>query len=245
MDDGSEYEFPSEGVARVQLRLISKPFKRLFKRTAASKTEVIQLSMDGCVGVTSKPNDGKGGVGAAFCVAKNIFVTCAHVIRPYQIGTPIEASEFASRKTSIELSRGGKKARATVVHVNPSKDIAILKADFDSTVLEISESKSHLIGDNVIIIGSPKGYEGVVSEGIISSLDRVVFVHDGAPLHVFTDAKILPGNSGGPMIAEKDGTVIGLVEIIVGDDMPYGLNAAISSEDVIMSLKESGVALGK
>lgn len=245
MVDGTEYEFPSEGVARVQLRMMGKPFRRLFKRTAASKVDVVKMVVDASVGVVSKPSDGKGGVGAAFCVAESLFVTCAHVIRPYQIGTGVDASDFTSRKTSIEVSRDGKKASATVVYADPVQDIAILKADLPSTILKMTDSKSHSVGEDVIVVGSPKGYEGNVSEGIISSLDRVVFIHDGAPLHVFTDAKILPGNSGGPMVAESDGSVIGMVEIIVGDGGPHGLNAAIASEYVIKAVKESGVVPGK
>jgi S1-C subfamily serine protease len=245
MEDGSEYEFPSEGVARMQLRMMGKPFRRLFRRAATDKVELIRMVSEGCVGVVSRSSDGKGGVGAAFCVAEGHFVTCAHVIAPYQIGSAVNRADFLGRKTSIEVSRGDKKARATVAFVDTDKDIAILKADLPSTILSFSESKRHSVGENVIIIGSPKGYENTVSEGIISSLDRVVFTHDGAALHVFTDAKIFPGNSGGPMIAEADGSVIGLVEIVVGDDVPYGLNAAVASEYVIEALKGSGIGIGK
>ena len=245
MEDGSEYEFPNEGVARIQLKMMGKPFRRLFKKTASIKTDLAKNIIDGCVEVTSKSSDGKGGIGAAFCVAESVFITCAHVISPYQIGTDIDASVFTSNKISVGVFRKGKKAVATVVYANPARDIAILKANFPSNILRLSRSKEHLVGEDIIVVGSPRGYENNVSDGIISSLDRVVFYHDGAPLHVFTDAKILPGNSGGPMVAMSDGTVIGLVEIVIGDDTPYGLNAGVSSEYLIEALKESGIDVEK
>jgi S1-C subfamily serine protease len=264
MVDGSEYEFPSKEVAVTQLRLINKPYRRLFRKAAdkavaiitskvavrkdrmdRNKTDIARMVVDGTVEVLSKSHDGKSGIGAAFCVGESVFVTCAHVIKPYEISNTIASQEFTSPDNSVTVTRDGRSARATVVYADPLKDIAILRADFPSAVLALSESKRHLVGEDVIVVGSPKGYENNVSEGVISSLDRVVFTHDGAPLHVFTDAKILPGNSGGPMVAESDGSVIGLIEIVIGDAIPYGLNAAVASEYVIGALKESGVALKK
>lgn len=238
MEDGSEYEFPDKGVANMQLRMMGKPFRRLFRRKANRQTDLVEMVMGGCVGVVSRPRAGGGGVGAAFCVSKSTFVTCAHVICPYQIGSSVDTSIFTTPNIAVEISRDGKTVPAMVIYVNPAMDIAILKAEFSSNILPISMSNTHSVGETVIVVGSPKGYENNVSEGIISSLNRVVFTHNGAASHVFTDAKILPGNSGGPMIASSDGSVIGLVEIVVGDDVPYGLNAAIASEHIIDILKD-------
>jgi S1-C subfamily serine protease len=60
---------------------------------------------------------------------------------------------------------------------------------------------------------------------------------------LFTDAKILPGNSGGPLVSLSDGKAIGMIEIIVGEDAPYGLNAAIQSEYLISAVKGMGIQI--
>ena len=242
MEDGTRYEFPDKQTALFQLRLLGKPFRRLFRRLAAD-TSVVSDVIDGCVGVKS---DGPscGGVGAAFCVAEGKYVTCAHVVMPYEIGSDVDASGFASG-VEIELSRGGESAPARLVGVSTSKDVALLECGMRSRVLRLSPSGSHEQGEPVLVVGSPKGFENEVSEGIIGGLDRIVFLHEGAPRHVFTDAKILPGNSGGPMVSLRDGTVIGMIEIIVGDKSTYGLNAAIEAENVLEALQEIGFAMPK
>ena len=240
MEDGSQYEFPNEGVARMQVRIIGKTPRRIFMREATD-TSFVGDVIDGCVGVMSTPPDVAGGVGAAFCVRDGLFLTCAHVVRTYHIGNGGDEQLFINSK--VEVSRGDVRVPAKVVGVDLIRDIAVLKADLPSKVLKLSDSKNHSAGEDVIVVGSPTGYENTVSKGIISGLDRVVFTHNGSPLHVFTDAKILPGNSGGPIVSAHDGRVIGMVEIIVGENV-VGLNAAIESEYLIMSMKEMGLLAG-
>lgn len=245
MEDGSQYDFPNREVADIQLRIMGKPFRRVFKRVVAADTDVVARIIEGCAGVVSRGEDGQGGVGAAFCVAEGKFLTCAHVVKSYAIGEYYDDQEFMSQNVELELSRDGRSVPARMVAVSLRSDIALLEADLPSNVLVLADSKGYAAGEPVVVVGSPKGYENSVSEGIIGGLDRIVFCHDGAPKHVFTDAKILPGNSGGPMVSMVDGKVVGMVEIIVGEDAPYGLNAAIESEYLIDALKGMGVVVGK
>lgn len=239
-EDGSRYEFHNQDDAAAQSRIIGKPIKRQWK--AAAKTDVVAKTIDGCVEVFSKPQSGDGGVGAAFCFAEGQFLTCAHVIMPYKIGVYFDDNEFMSNNITLTVSRDGKSAPAKLLAVSLKKDIAIIEADFPSYVLGMSNSRSHLVGEDVIAVGSPKGFENNVSEGIISGIDRVVFSHKGAPKHIFTDAKILPGNSGGPLVSLIDNKVVGMIEIIVGEEAPYGLNAAIETEYLLSTIKEMTIS---
>lgn len=240
-EDGNRYEFESKEVGEAQLRLMQKPVRRMWR--AAVNTNLVSDVVSSCVEVISKPIDGDGGVGAAFCIAPGKFITCAHVIMSYDIGSYDNVEEFMSKNVSIQVTRDGKTEQAKLVSVSLKMDIALLESDFPSTILKFSNSRDHLVGESVIAVGSPKGFENSVSKGILSGLDRVVFTQDGAPKHMFTDAKILPGNSGGPLVSEIDGTVIGMVEIIVGEDAPYGLNAAIQSEYLLSAIKDMNISI--
>jgi len=244
MEDGSRYEFPGDKEsAKFRLRLIGKPFRRLFRRVAAD-TDVVSAVIGGCAGVVAKKGTG-GGVGAAFCVAEGRFLTCAHVVDPYEIGVDMDDNAFMARGVTLELTRDGKTVPAKLIGVSLRKDVALLEADLKSNVLKMSKIGAHAQGEPVLVVGSPKGYENEVSEGILGGLNRVVFLHQGAPRHAFTDAKILPGNSGGPMVSLADGSVIGMMEIIVGKGSDYGLNAAIEAEYIVEALKEMGFELSK
>ena len=94
----------------------------------------------------------------------------------------------------------------------------------------MGDSNNTKIGTRVIAVGSPSGFEGNVTEGILSSRNRKIFDYNGAPRFLFTDAHVLPGSSGGALISLENGEVIGMMALIVSDVGLYGLNAAIPSE---------------
>lgn len=239
-EDGHRYEYKNKEMADSQMKVIPKNIRRQWR--AAANVNVVSKIIDSCVSVSSIPANGNGGVGAAFCIANGKFLTCAHVIMPYDIGVYFDDASFMKQSVALTISRDGKTVPANLLAVSLKDDVALLEANFESNILEFSDSIEHNVGEPVVVVGNPKGFENNVSEGIISGLDRVVFSHDGAPKHVFTDAKILPGNSGGPLVSLVNGKVIGMVEIIVGEDAPYGLNAAIETEYLKKTLKDIGIS---
>jgi S1-C subfamily serine protease len=141
------------------------------------------------------------GSGSGFVVTTNgHIVTNAHVI------------EGAAR---IEVNfLDGTIARAEVVGVDESSDIAVLRVDVDPDLLQpvtFADSDQLLIGERVLAIGSPFGQRWTLTEGIISALDRSIssltaFSIGGV---IQTDAAINPGNSGGPLL-NMQGHVIGV-----------------------------------
>ena len=106
---------------------------------------------------------------------------------------------------------------ATIVGRDPSTDLAVLKVQTSKTLsaATLGQSRSLVVGDPVIAIGSPLGLAGTVTTGIISALNRTVNVpgEDGGRTPLFnaiqTDAAINPGNSGGALVDGK-GQVIGI-----------------------------------
>lgn len=127
--------------------------------------------------------------------------------------------EDATRVRVVLSSR--ERVDAEVVGTDPEADLAVLKidpADVENLVVaNLGDTEAMRIGDWVIAIGSPLGYEGSVTVGIVSAKGRSLVVDQNSPaLHdlVQTDAVINPGNSGGPLL-NLAGEVIGINTAII------------------------------
>jgi S1-C subfamily serine protease len=104
--------------------------------------------------------------------------------------------------------------KARIVGKDPSTDLAVLKVDVDAralTPLQLGNSDRVRVGDSVVAIGNPLGYERSVTAGIVSALHRPLTAPNDFTIDdvIQTDAAINSGNSGGPLIA-ANGKVIGV-----------------------------------
>ncbi|MFM7071467.1 MAG: DegQ family serine endoprotease [Planctomycetota bacterium] len=101
--------------------------------------------------------------------------------------------------------------RAKIVGADRATDVAVLKVDANDLVpAPLGNSDSLEVGDWVMAIGSPLGFNQTVTAGIISAMGRQVGVTNGGYEDFLqTDAAINPGNSGGPLVNLK-GEVIGI-----------------------------------
>ena len=111
----------------------------------------------------------------------------------------------------------GSTAKATVVGTDPVADIAVIRASGVSglTPIEIGDSSTVRVGQQVVAIGSPLGLAGTVTSGIVSSLNRPVSTSGDSGNQntvidaIQTDAAINPGNSGGALV-DMSGKLIGI-----------------------------------
>jgi S1-C subfamily serine protease len=116
---------------------------------------------------------------------------------------------------SVDVSFSNNESmKAKVVGVDPSTDIAVLQVDAHSralTPLALGNSDAVRVGDSVVAIGNPFGYDRTVTAGIVSALQRVIQAPDSYSIdHVIqTDAALNKGNSGGPLLDAR-GQVIGV-----------------------------------
>lgn len=125
---------------------------------------------------------------------------------------------------------GGQRFTGEVVGRDSELDVAVLRAKGDLsglTPVELGDSDQLEIGDWVVAIGNPLGFQHTVTAGIISALDRTVPRPDGKGSFqhmIQTDAAINPGNSGGPLV-NAQGKVIGINTAIAANS--EGINFAI------------------
>lgn len=132
-------------------------------------------------------------------------VTNAHVIYDSEYGGGL-ASEI-----SVMLN-DDKTYDAEVIGYDTDCDLAVLKIDAEGlTAAEFGDSDSLRLGQSVVAIGNPLGFElmDTVTSGIVSGINRSITINDKAMNLIQTDAAINSGNSGGPLI-NMYGQVIGI-----------------------------------
>ncbi|MBN1378081.1 MAG: DegQ family serine endoprotease [Gammaproteobacteria bacterium] len=132
---------------------------------------------------------------------------------------------------------------AKLIGSDPRSDIALLKIDSTGLpVVTLGDSSRLKVGEWVLAIGSPFGFDHTVTAGIVSAIQRSLPSDSYVPF-IQTDVAINPGNSGGPLI-NLDGEVVGVNSQIVSGSGGYmGLSFAIPIDlamDVVNQLKSSG-----
>lgn len=132
---------------------------------------------------------------------------------------------------------------ATVIGSDEASDIAVLKIEADHLpVLEFGDSDKLKVGEWVLAIGSPFGFDHSVTAGIVSAKGRSLPSDNYVPF-IQTDVAINPGNSGGPLF-NLDGEVIGINSQIYSRTGGFmGLSFAIPIEmavDVANQIRETG-----
>ncbi len=132
---------------------------------------------------------------------------------------------------------------AKVIGSDEASDVAVLKVDAtDLPTLKIGDFDDLKVGEWVLAIGSPFGFDATVTAGIVSAKGRSLPSDNYVPF-IQTDVAINPGNSGGPLF-NMDGEVIGINSQIYSRSGGFmGLSFAIPSEmavDVANQIKETG-----
>ncbi|MBR0256109.1 MAG: trypsin-like peptidase domain-containing protein, partial [Synergistaceae bacterium] len=145
---------------------------------------------------------------------------------------------------SLQLADGSKKTYPAVIKGHDRDyDLAVIKIEPDRSlpVLELGDSDALEVGEFVVAIGNPYGFEHSVTAGVISAKNRSIHAHDvNFDDFLQTDAAINPGNSGGPLL-DMNGKVIGINTAII----PYaqGLGFAIpvnKAKEIMGQLVEKG-----
>jgi S1-C subfamily serine protease len=170
-------------------------------------------------------------IGSGLLISADGFVlTNAHVV----------ALAEKEKEVNVTLSSGSK-YRAQIVTVDDDADLALLKIEDQSTqypYFDLTYVSPNMLGETVVALGSPAGYQNSVSHGILSALHRSFTVNDDeGNEHVYrdliqTDAAINPGNSGGPLV-DLNGGLVGINSAKLSGNAIENIGFAIPSDIVI------------
>ena len=149
--------------------------------------------------VDSQVSDGMS-CGTGCIIDKNgTILTSAHVV---DVGNSVV----------VTMSNGQNYNAKVIKKLGENKDIALLKIDVPTELktVKLGDSEKIKVGQKVLAIGNPFGFNGTLTQGIISRIDYT-------KNRIQTDAAINPGSSGGPLL-NKNGEIIGINQAIYNPD---------------------------
>ena len=213
----------------VQAQNLSKIYKEVHSSVVVIKTlSEVKTGFDDKLNVNTFEGQGSGVL-----ISKDGLIwTASHVVHT----AAMVAVKFPD----------GDVYRAQVLSSNQLADVALIKieGDFelkDKYVAKIGDSDKVQTGDDLFIIGAPRGLEQTLSRGVVSGrLTPEGLSEDFSPIeYLQTDAAINPGNSGGPLF-NMNGEVIGIASFILSESGGFnGIGFGASSNVAKKILMES------
>ena len=177
------------------------------------------------------PQVPREGIGSGFIIDPNgVILTNAHVVQ-------------GADEVRVKLP-DRREFKGKIAGVDPTTDIAVVKIDAKGLpTVKIGDPQKVRVGEWVLAIGSPFGFENTVTAGIVSATSRSLPEGSYVPF-IQTDAAVNPGNSGGPLFNLK-GEVIGINSQIYSRSGGFQGIAFAIPIDVATNVKDQLLTSGK
>jgi serine protease Do len=175
------------------------------------------------------PNGRGGGSGVILGTddSSATAATNSHVVRGLR-----RAGDREGHSGNIEVTlSGGTSIPAEVLGDDPPSDLAVVRftPEEEPSVATLGEAGNLVVGQLVVAIGNPLGFQRSVTAGVVSALGRSIRGESGRLIEnvIQTDAAINPGNSGGPL-ADASARVVGINTAIIGGAQGIGFAVPVS-----------------
>ena len=147
---------------------------------------------------------------------------------------------ISGAKEIIVSLADGRSLKGKLIGADEVTDLAVVKVEADNLpAADFGDSDQIVVGEPAIAIGNPLGleFQGSVTSGVVSALNRTLDISDKRVKLIQTDAAINPGNSGGALV-NADGEVIGINSAKVAAGGVEGMGFSIPSNTVQNVIKE-------
>ncbi len=203
-------ELGAEGIRDVELL-------DAYSRAVIAVVNAVGPAVVGISAQSAKPGQGTIGSGSGVIITPDGYIlTNDHVVR-------------ASKRLTATL-QDGTSFDATLIGADPATDLALIRAGGSPMpYAAMGDSSALSVGQLVIAIGNPFGFQSTVSTGVVSALGRALRSGDGRLIEniIQHTAPLNPGNSGGPLVDSR-GRVVGVNTAIIA--MAQGIGFSIPSD---------------
>ncbi len=221
---GSEWwrQMNADDPARDQERKYSSPRSpnqphddaNLLDAYSQAVVNVVESVSPAVIGISGMSDEARGGAGSGFLITPDGYaVTNSHVVH--------------GRSRLTATTPEGDQLHVETVGDDPSTDLALVRLNAaDLPFAEIGDSEALRVGQLVIAMGDPLGFQSTVSTGVVSAVGRAMRSQDGRLIENMIQhaAPLNPGNSGGPLVDSR-GRVVGINTAIIA--MAQGLGFAV------------------
>ncbi len=179
---------------------------QIYRQASPAVANIITRAVEYDFFMNAYPSE---GAGSGFVIDDK-----GHILTNYHVVQGAQSIEVILGPTGDSANKAGRRFTAKFIGADPRNDVALIKIDPKGqkiTPLSLGDSAALQVGQRVLAIGNPFGFQSTLTTGVVSALGRTVQTSEQTFIDeaIQTDASINQGNSGGPLL-NSHGDVIGI-----------------------------------